>query len=117
MPRRKTAALIFLLALTLRWGIAAILYAGWGPDGLMIEDSAGYLARAGAGIRFADLMPAFPAYLTLVETVFGAGPLWPVLGQGVIDSLTCVAIAGLAGTIAPRLAAPSGIRGSGRALP
>lgn len=103
-----TAGRIFLLAVAVRWAAALVLFVGWGAPGLMIEDSASYLARAGS-VRVPDLMPVFPAYLTLVQAIFGAGPLWPVLGQGLIDGMTCVAIAGAAGTINPRLFAPAGL--------
>jgi 4-amino-4-deoxy-L-arabinose transferase-like glycosyltransferase len=105
MPSARIAAAIFALALALRLAVIALLYGLWGPEALLIEDSGAYRMAAAEGLRRADMVPIYLGFLR----AFGADPLWPVLGQAVIDSLTCLVIAGMATTLAPRLAAPAGV--------
>jgi 4-amino-4-deoxy-L-arabinose transferase-like glycosyltransferase len=109
MPSTRVVLGILALALAVRVATVLLLHGLWGPEALLIEDSDNYRIAATAGLRHADVMPAYLAFLRVFETAFGPGVLWPVLGQAMVDSLTCVAIAGTAGTLAPRLAAPAGL--------
>ena len=105
MPSTRVVLGILALALTVRVATVLLLHGLWGPEALLIEDSGKYRIAAAAGLRHADVMPAYLAFLRVFETAFGPGVLWPVLGQAMVDALTCVAIAGMAGSLAPRLAA------------
>ena len=109
MLARRPLLSIFLLALTLRVAASLALRLGWGPEGLMIEDSAGYLLRAAEGGRQIDVMPLYIFYLRACQALFGTDPLWPVLGQAAIDALTCVVVARTAAIVEPRLALAAGL--------
>ncbi len=113
---------IFLLALTLRLAYGLGLYAAMGADGLMLEDSPDYL---GAGQMLLDhgalvqetpeglrpetrYMPLYPAFVALFLWL-GGGPLGVVIGQALIDSLTCLLIARIALRLDAGLALPAGL--------
>ncbi|MDP6952434.1 MAG: glycosyltransferase family 39 protein [Alphaproteobacteria bacterium] len=109
MPSARVVVAIFALALALRLAVIFLLHGLWGSEALLIEDSGAYRVAAAEGLRRADVMPGYLAVLRACEALLSADPLWPVLVQAVIDSLSCLAIAGMAGTLAPRLAAPAGV--------
>jgi 4-amino-4-deoxy-L-arabinose transferase-like glycosyltransferase len=100
---------IFTLALALRLALVLWLHSVWGSEALLIEDSGKYRGAAEAGLRHADVMPAYIAFLRAFAALFDPSPLWSVLGQAVIDSVTCIIIAGIAATVLPRLAVTAGV--------
>ncbi len=95
---------IFALAFALRSGLVLALAALWGPDAFLIEDSGSYLKAASESSRQPDIMPLYLLFLALLDS----NPLWAALGQGLVDSLTCVVIACAAGTLSPRFAPTAG---------
>jgi 4-amino-4-deoxy-L-arabinose transferase-like glycosyltransferase len=100
---------IFSLALVLRLAMVVALVLGWGADGFLIDDSASYLWRAAEERWQADMMPLYVLYLSAFRALLGPDPLWPVLGQALIDSLTCVVIAAAAGVLDHRLRLVAGV--------
>lgn len=124
IPRSRLAA-IFFLALAIRWIYTLAIYAWLGRPGLLGPDSVGY-ARMAA--EFADtlvrgspqgfgwlgpdlaLMPLFFWLLSLAHLLAGdAGAIAFVLAQAVVDSATCLIIAGAAAAIDRRYAFAAGI--------
>jgi 4-amino-4-deoxy-L-arabinose transferase-like glycosyltransferase len=105
----RSGFVIFVLALALRLTAAVVLVLANGDAGLLINDSQDYLRIAADGGPQNQFMPLYLAFLSMHAAMFGASPLWPVLGQIGLDSLTCVAIAALAGQIDRRLTVPAGL--------
>lgn len=122
--RRRGLRKIFLAALAIRVAYTLANFAALGPDGLVWEDSRGYLEY---GVEFTsrlwsgelvgwdwlgpalDYMPLHLWLTTAVLSVTGTtGPLAPVLLQGAMDAGNCVVIACLAGAVDRRLAIPAG---------
>lgn len=113
---------IFLLALLLRLAYGLGLYAAMGVDGLMLEDSPDFLSagrmlldhgalvqETNEGLRLETrYMPLYPAFVALFLWL-GGGPLGVVLGQALIDSLTCLLIARIAARLDAGLALPAGL--------
>ena len=116
---------VFLAALAVRWGLAIVLFASMGNDGLLGTDSRGFLQwvndyadtiRAGTvhGLHWMgpniSLLP-MPSWLwTANALLFGAhSALTSVLSQGMVDSATCVLIYAIANSLDPRYALPAGI--------
>jgi 4-amino-4-deoxy-L-arabinose transferase-like glycosyltransferase len=115
---RRHCLIVFALALGVR--LAYLAWAYEGPDSLRSPDSAGYETAAAwlagevaEGQRPVELLarrtPGYPLYLAGFRTLLGPHPLWPVLGQSVLDALTCVLIGWLAGLMNRRLALPAGL--------
>ena len=119
---RRSILIVFFAALALRLVYLGLVYDG--PDSLRMDDSGLYERRAewlliagdivtktpeGEFVPFTERMPGYIAYLALIRALFGDNPLWPVLGQVVLDSLTCVLIAWLAAGFDRRLALPAGL--------
>jgi len=124
-PTRRDLIAVFGAAVGVRLAVVFALYAADGALGLMGEDSAPYLAMAAA---FADagargilagwdwlgpdtgLMPIYPWFLAGLTTIVpDAVALAAGLLQGVVDAVTCVLIAALAGRLDSRLALPAGL--------
>jgi len=114
----RASALVFLAALLLRLGYLGLVYAG--PDSLRHPDTEGYevvaawlageLPEAERPTQLLALRtPGYPAYLALFRATLGSDLLWPVLGQAFLDSLSCVLIAWLAASLAPRLGLLAGL--------
>jgi 4-amino-4-deoxy-L-arabinose transferase-like glycosyltransferase len=103
---------IFLVALAMRWGYALILYLSMGDAGLMSTDSSNYLEHSQAFVRdiFQGsvrgwhwlgldpfMMPLMTWMVALHVVVFGTlAPLAYVLSQGLLDSITCLLVYGIA---------------------
>ncbi len=119
---RRSILIVFFAALALRLVYLGLVYDG--PDSLRMPDSEMYekyagslLATGGIGtetpdgefVPFTERMPGYIVYLALFRALFGDNPLWPILGQAVLDSLTCVLIAWLAAGFDRRLALPAGL--------
>ncbi len=105
---RSTALTILVLALLLR-----LAYFGIGipdteslymPDSRLYETLADDMAASGGFNRQTltgfvaetERAPLYVAYLAAFRTFMGTSPIWPVLGQCVLDSLTCLLIGYLA---------------------
>ncbi len=122
---RHPLLLIFCGALAVRWTYSLVLYIGLGDAGLSIEDSGAYIAAARlmretgaaypimagtASLPDTSYMPAYFWFLVALMRVFGdANHLVPVLGQGIIDSLTCVIIASSAALLSARTGLVAGL--------
>lgn len=115
---RRSAVAVFLASLLLRLGYLGLVYEG--PDSLRRPDSPSYETYAAwlAGEippgekptrTLAVRTPGYPALLAAFRLSLGADPLWPVLGQALLDSLTCVLVAWLAATLNPRLGLLAGL--------
>lgn len=116
---------IFVAALSVRWIYDLAIYAAMGTDGVMSVDSGGYLGSAEtfvaamsagslSGFQWLGLnlyvMPLFHWLVTLCVLAFGSSaPLAYVLGQGLLDAATCIAIYQMASMLDPRWAKPAGI--------
>jgi 4-amino-4-deoxy-L-arabinose transferase-like glycosyltransferase len=125
MPHRKIIWQIFFAALAIRWAYAITLYTTMGPDGLLGMDSRGFVQWVhdyGHQIRAGTLqgwhwlsvnlsiMPLVSWSWVVTELVFGKHlAIAYVLFQGVIDSLTCLLVYGLARSFRADYAAPAGI--------
>lgn len=114
-PGAGTAKLlikIFIGALTLRWCYALALYLTMGDAGLMGTDSGNYLDHTRSFVNeIANgsvhgwqwfgldpfIMPLMTWLVALHLMIFGAfAPLTYVLSQGLLDSLTCLLVYGIA---------------------
>src|ERR1051325_1620606 len=118
-------AMVFAIAVAVRWTYAIALYQAFGANGLMIADSFGYMtnaqeiaAKLSAGTLHgwdwlgSDLstMPLFVWLLAANVQAFGElAPLIGALSQGVIDGGSCVVVCAIASQIAPRYALACGI--------
>jgi 4-amino-4-deoxy-L-arabinose transferase-like glycosyltransferase len=125
MPDRKIIWQIFFAAVAIRWAYAISLYIAMGPDGLLGMDSRGFVQWVhdyGNQIRAGTLqdwhwisvnlsiMPLVSWSWVITELLFGKHlAIAYVLFQGVLDSLTCLFIYGLAQTFRSSLALPAGI--------
>lgn len=123
-PSPRALLRLFAVALALRAVYAVAMYVFAGPDALKGPDSHAYLslARVFAGAFAAgglsgwawlgpdpSLMPLVTWALSLAVALAGEhAPLAFVLGQGVVDSGTCLLVAGIARQIVPRAAMPAG---------
>ena len=119
---RRSILIVFFAALALRLAYLGLVYDG--PDSLRMPDSEMYekyagslLATGGIGtetpdgdfVPFTERLPGYIVYLAVFLAVFGDNMLWPIVGQAVIDSVTCVLIAWLAAALDRRLALPAGL--------
>jgi 4-amino-4-deoxy-L-arabinose transferase-like glycosyltransferase len=118
---RRYALIVFVLALAIRLAYAGL--AGQDPANLRAPDSVAYTTLADAMLAsggfnhpqgdgfFAETerTPAYVVYLAAVQFVFGRDPVWPVLGQCLLDSLTCLLIGALASYVRPQLFLVAGI--------
>ncbi len=125
MIDRKLMLRIFALALSVRWGIALILYLVMGNDGLFGMDSRGYFGWISEHVERLlqgqvsgwhwlgpdSLLLPLPSLLwTLNGILFGQhAALSSVLCQGALDSCTCVLICRIAHEIDLRLVPFAGI--------
>jgi 4-amino-4-deoxy-L-arabinose transferase-like glycosyltransferase len=116
---------IFLAALAIRWIYAVAMFALLGDAGLQSVDSQTYLyyahdfaghiaANSVSGMQWigpvGNAMPLSQWLFTLCALIFHASAaLAYVLLQGIIDSGTCMLIAGIAGALHKSYAAPAGI--------
>ena len=116
---------VFTLALTVRWGIALILYVAMGNDGLFGMDSRAYFGSISEHVERlrhgqvsgwyllgpnSQLLPLPSLLWTLNGVLFGEhAALSSVLCQGAIDSWTCVLICRVAHEIDVRLAPLAGV--------
>lgn len=122
---RISLAGVFVVALSLRWGFAMLLFASMGSDGFFGADSRGFhgwIAEHVDNIHAGkvhgwnwlgpnvSLLP-LPSWLwTLNGLIFGElAALTSVLSQGLLDSGTCVLIYLLAREIDSRYAMPAGV--------
>jgi hypothetical protein len=111
--RGRDALLLLLLALVIRLAYLALVYHG--PDSLRLTDSGTYEEAAaallgnGAPMDWTERMPAYPLFLAGVRFFAGPDPLWPVLLQLGIDSVSCLLIAMLAAALDRRLFLLAGI--------
>lgn len=124
-PRRgpalsaEIACVVLLVAMVVRLGYLALVYRG--PDSLTLPDSQiyeDYAARlldqcpAPGGCAALDVtqrMPGYPVFLAAIRLLLGSDPLWPVLGELLIDAGTCLLIAWLAALLDRRLALSAGL--------
>lgn len=112
---RREILVVFTAALAVRLAYIALLPPD--PQGFRMPDSALYegladdmLATGGFNHRAAEgyqpeteRVPLYVAYLALSRWLFGDSPMAPVLGQGVLDALTCVVIGLIARQLDRRL--------------
>jgi 4-amino-4-deoxy-L-arabinose transferase-like glycosyltransferase len=121
---RSLALRLFAVALAIRVAYVLALYFHMGEPGLMIEDSAYYLAAAAALLGMGPPLEAAGESLLAAQTLFMPGYIWflaahmlafgskaaifPALGQSVIDSLSCVIIARLAEQVRPGIGSVAG---------
>lgn len=114
----KKLILIFLLALTIRVGYFAANFDGMdslrGPDSNMYESLATSLLETGGfnkanGIPETERVPFYIAYLAVFQGLLGNSPIWPVVGQIIIDSITVLLIAVLAFNLNKKLGYLAGI--------
>lgn len=118
---RSTALTIFVLALLLRLAYFGIVIPQqtnlYMPDSSLYETLADDMVASGGFNRkmtegFAaetERVPVYVAYLAAFRTFLGTSPLWPVLGQCVLDALTCLLIGYLAAQFHRDLALLAGL--------
>jgi hypothetical protein len=95
------ALLLRVAYLALVLGNPASLYA---PDSALYEDlakaflaSGGFNRQASEGyVPETERVPGYILFLAGVRAITGDSPLWPLLGQGVLDALTCLVVGLLA---------------------
>ena len=114
----RRSIIIFVVALTLRLIYLAVNCGApddfKAPDSVMYEQLADTFLETGGfnraeGVPETERVPGYIAYLALFHLFAGDSPLWPVLGQLIINSLTCVLIALLAAQLKPQLFLLTGI--------
>ncbi|MEX2650554.1 MAG: glycosyltransferase family 39 protein [Alphaproteobacteria bacterium] len=117
----RTVLVVFLVALGVRLAYLWAVYDGTpsllqpdSPTYLMLArdfiDTGGFNTVTGLGIEpETERMPLYVLWLAAFRAGVGPDALWPVLGQAVIDALTCVLITLIARRIDPRLALPAGL--------
>lgn len=118
----RQALTIFVAAAAVR-AVYALSLAG-DPAAFMIGDSAIYWPGAEAWLESGgfnrpqpdggylpetERVPLYFLYLAAMRWLFGAAPLAAILGQGVLDALTCVLIARLGALISPAVAWTAGL--------
>ena len=115
---KRSLIIIFSIALVIRVVYLSINYTGpdslRGPDSKMYETLATTLLETGDFNRTTDIpeterLPLYVAYLATFQFFAGNSPVWPVLGQILIDSLTTIIIAMLAFRLNNRLGLLAGI--------
>lgn len=125
LPEWQWAIGVFLLAAVVRVGYVLTAVALMGADGIMSGDSVNHYLNP--SIEFLEklssvdfqgwdllgtkptVMPVYLWFISLVMALSGSlSPLWPVLLQCIIDSMTCVTIAFITGCFDRRLLAPAG---------
>jgi len=118
---RSTALTILVLALVLRLGYLGIVIPHteslYMPDSRLYEKladdmivSAGFNRQTLAGfIAETERAPLYVVYLAAFRTFLGTSPIWPVLGQCALDSLTCLLIGLLAAQFHRDLALLAGL--------
>lgn len=94
--------------------LARLSFALWLPidrADRVVPDSGQYLDAMHMSMwGLPERMPLYPAYLWLVSQLTGnVGELWPVLGQCLLDTGTCLTIAVMADRIYPRAGLPAGL--------
>lgn len=120
---RTACVVLFVFALSLRLGylLAVPDTSGfYAPDSQLYEslaedliDSGGFNRRAAVGfVAETERVPFYIGYLALFRLVFGSEPIWPLLGQCLIDAATCVAIALLAGQLWREVGVIAGLLGA-----
>lgn len=113
---RRTALVIFLVALAVRLLYVVVVFDG--PESLRAPDSKLYEGVA-AGLvtsgKFAlpgadgslkpvtERVPGYMIYLAGVRSLFGPSPIFAVLGQAILDALTCVLVGWIAWFISRRI--------------
>ncbi len=120
-----TLGLVFAVALAIRFSYVLVVYLVFGSEALLEPDGDKYIrlaanlyergvigGRPGTAEVVPDpsFMPLYIAYLAAHIAALGAfKPLFAVMTQGVVDSVTCVLAAATAATLDRRLALPAGL--------
>jgi 4-amino-4-deoxy-L-arabinose transferase-like glycosyltransferase len=110
----RSALLILLAALIIRFAYLALVYHGGdslrAPDSPIYEEYARRLIE-GCGAAACDpaRMPGYPLFLAAIRLIAGPNPLWPAIVQMVVDTGTCVLVAWLAALFDRRLAVAAGL--------
>lgn len=117
----RAVLVVFLVALGVRLAYLWAVYDGTSsllqpdsPTYLLLArdfiDTGGFNTLTGLGVEpETERMPLYVLWLAAFRAGVGTDALWPVLGQAVIDALTCVLIALIARRLDPRLAWPAGL--------
>ena len=119
---RQTVFVIALVALSLRLLYLAVVFDGpaslRAPDSLDYENTAAGLLATGRMVTIAadgtthpntERAPGYIGFLAAVRLVLGDAPLYAVLVQILLDTVTCLLVAWLAGFLNPRLALLAGV--------
>lgn len=101
--------LVAAAALVLR--LAYVLWLPVDRADRVTPDSGHYLDAMHAGLwGLPERMPLYPAYLWIVDWLTGSGSeVWPVVGQCLLDTLTCLFVAAIAARFDPRAGLPAGL--------
>jgi 4-amino-4-deoxy-L-arabinose transferase-like glycosyltransferase len=114
----RTALLILLAALFVRFAYLALVYHGGDSlrslDSPIYEEYAQNLLEGCGGAAcdpayLAARVPGYPLFLAAIRTVAGPNPFWPVVAQMLIDAGTCLLVAWLAALFDRRLALSAGL--------
>ncbi len=108
-PARRDIFIVFCIALVVR--LIYLAFVGGDPQNFLMPDSIVYthladgIVQSGGYNRLVDegrliveteRVPVYPLFLSAFHVLFGHDPHWPILGQIVIDALTCVFVGLLA---------------------
>lgn len=101
--------LVAVAALVLR--LAYVLWLPVDRADRVTPDSGHYLDAMHADLwGLPERMPLYPAYLWIVGWLTGSGSeVWPVVGQCLLDTLTCLFVAAIAARFDPRAGLPAGL--------
>ncbi len=126
MSQKNSLWTILIVAIIVRFAYSLSLYFSMGSEGFFAEDSLLYIELAKNFISHGDFlrevgtegtlipeterMPLYIIWLAIHQFVTGdLAPLFPVLTQGLLDSLACIFISLTAKLINPRLMLPAGL--------